>query len=58
MIPNSVLYKLMMQIDRYEDLDHHPLRESEAYELAVKELGWHIDWEQEYEKRQARYDQA
>lgn len=41
----SVVYRLMMEIDKHEDLDEHPIRQSEAYNDAVRGLGWDIDWE-------------
>lgn len=41
----TAVYRLMMEFDKHEDLDDHPIRESEAYNDAVRGLGWDIDWE-------------
>lgn len=41
----EALYQLMKEMDNHEDLDEHPIRKTEAYELGVKALGWDIDWE-------------
>jgi hypothetical protein len=52
----NTLYQLMMEIDRHEDLDHHPIRKTEAYTEAVKALGWDIDWDKLAEERMERGD--
>lgn len=48
---DSPLYKLMMEIDKHEDLDEHPIRNTDAYREAVHELGWDIDWDKVYLER-------
>lgn len=47
----DVLYKLMLQLDKFEDLDNHPLRKTQAYKDACHTLGWDIDWEKLADER-------
>jgi hypothetical protein len=42
----DVLHKLMLEFDKHEDLDNHAIRHSLAYDNAVKELGWNVDWDE------------
>lgn len=48
---NHPLYKIMTEIDKYGDLDNHPIRESDAYKAAASQLGWDIDWDKVAEER-------